>query len=89
MPRWAIANTRKPRCKAYLAIELASINSTALADCGGRAPDNDVMDTTYSVLAAGLTGFNLTADPPTALFTDGATAHTDYTPDFPFFGPPH
>jgi hypothetical protein len=83
-------DTGKPRCKAYLAVEFSVVTSMPNTDCGGRAPDNDVMDTSYSVLAAGIAGFDLTMDPPAPLFGDNVPAHTDYTlTTFPFFGPPH
>jgi hypothetical protein len=83
-------DTTKPRCKAYLAVEFKAISpSNPQQDCGGRAPDNDVMDTSYSVLAAGILGFDLTADPPTPKLVDGVGPHADYSTDFPFFGPPH
>jgi hypothetical protein len=83
-------DTTKTRCKAYLAVEFKAISpANPQQDCGGRAPDNDVMDTSYSVLAAGILGFDLTADPPTPKFGDTVPAHTDYATDFPFFGAPH
>jgi hypothetical protein len=47
------------------------------------------MEASSSVLAGGISRFNLLTDPPTPLFTDGVTAHTDYSTDFPFFGTPH
>jgi hypothetical protein len=83
-------DTTKPRCKTYLALELyANVTSIPQHDCGGRAPDNDVIDTTYSMFAAGLLGFNLTADPPAPQFGDTVAAHADYSQNFPFFGAPH
>ena len=82
-------DTTKTRCKAYLAVEFSVVTTMPNTDCGGRAPDNDVMDTSYSVLAAGISGFNLMMDPPAPLVGDGVSAHTDYTDTFPFFGMPH
>jgi Domain of unknown function (DUF4331) len=73
----------------YLAIELevASGGVIAHTTCGGRDPNNDVMATTYTALAIGVTGFNMTTFAPA--LTDGATVHTDLTADFPFLGEPH
>ena len=83
-------DTSKTRCKAYLAVEFGSILQTAYTDCGGRAPDNDVMDTSYSALAAGLAGFDITMDPPVAGFGDGVGPHMDVNPmKYPYFGNPH
>jgi hypothetical protein len=54
------------QCGQYLAAELTVIGLTGLEnDCGGRAPNYDVIETTYSAVAAGsTTGVNdgLTAD---------------------------
>lgn len=82
-------DTTKPRCKAYLAVEFAVVTNMQNVDCGGRAPDNDVIDTSYSVLAAGLAGFDLTADPPSPKFGDNVGVHNDLTTTFPFLGAPH
>lgn len=82
-------DTTKPRCKAYLAVEFSVVTNMPNTDCGGRAPDNDVIDTSYSVLAAGIAGFNLTADPPAPQFGDNVPVHTDLTTTFPYLGAPH
>lgn len=82
-------DTTKPRCQAYLAVEFAAVSGQPNTDCGGRAPDNDVMDSSYSVLAAGLNGFDLLADPPAPKVKDNVSAHTDLKTDFPFLGDPH
>jgi hypothetical protein len=73
----------------YLAIELEVASGGALVHttCGGRDPNNDVMATTYSALAIGVTGFNMSTFAPS--LSDGATDHTDLTADFPFLGEPH
>ncbi|HUJ57606.1 MAG TPA: hypothetical protein VLX92_03925 [Kofleriaceae bacterium] len=76
-------------CQGYLAVEFAYLQSQTPADCGGRAPPEDVMDTSYSLLAAGIAGFNLSTTPPTPLFGDTVGAHTDLTTTFPYFGAPH
>ena len=95
-------DTTKTRSEGYLAVELvaASNGTFQSSDCGGRSPDNDVIDTTYSFVAGGLDAFNLTTDPPTPLVSDGVgtgsggsfgltNPHGDITTTFPFFGAPH
>lgn len=85
-------DTSKPRCKAYLAVEFSIVQTGGFGsntDCGGRAPDNDVIDSSYSVLAAGINGFDLTADPPAPQFGDNVPVHSDLTTTFPFLGDPH
>jgi hypothetical protein len=80
--------TSQGTCSQYLAVEVDTVLATTIADCGGRAPSYDVIDVSYSALAAfpGAGGFNGVA--PT--ITDGVTKHTD-TSDatFPFLGMPH
>ena len=74
----------------YLAVEFNALTGGTVnnASCGGRAPTNDVIDTSYSALAVGLNGFN-GATFATA-FGDGASAHTDVSNSvFPFLGAPH
>jgi hypothetical protein len=71
----------------YLGVEfnvLASLPNT----CGGRAPTNDVMDVSYTVLATGVAGFNVNDFTPA--IGDGVGPHADVSNDtFPFFGTPH
>jgi len=72
----------------YLAVELNAFVGIPNPTCGGRAPDNDVMDTSYSALAIGLQGFK-TSD-FTAAFGDGVGPHADVSDQtFPFLGAPH
>ncbi|HEY3595247.1 MAG TPA: hypothetical protein VGL13_15280 [Polyangiaceae bacterium] len=72
----------------YLAVEFNALSGVNNASCGGRAPTNDVIDTSYSALAVGLAGFN-TSTFATA-FGDGVSAHTDVSNSvFPFLGAPH
>ena len=75
-------------CDFYLAIEaeIASTGAIVHDNCGGRAPANDVMDTTYSLLAAGLNGFDASLNP---IIGDGVAEHTDLTATFPYLGAPH
>jgi hypothetical protein len=74
----------------YLSVELEVASQGALVHttCGGRAPANDVMAASYSALAIGVNGFS-TDGKFTPLLSDGATAHTDLTANFPFLGAPH
>jgi hypothetical protein len=58
-------NTASATCAQYLAVE-ANVAGIANTDCGGRTLKYDVIDTTYSVLAAGaLSGVDdgVAADP--------------------------
>jgi len=49
-------NSGSSTCGQYLAVEAAAtgIIAAAAADCGGRTPLEDVIDTSYSTLAAGI-----------------------------------
>jgi hypothetical protein len=75
-------NTKLPaggtlNCTQYLGVEANAVGVTN-SDCGGRALSYDVIDTTYSVLAAGaLTGV-----------TDGVASDSTFTTTFPFLAPP-
>jgi hypothetical protein len=72
----------------YLAVELNAFVGIPNPTCGGRAPDNDVIDTSYSALAIGLQGFK-TSD-FSAFFGDGVGPHADVSDQtFPFLGPPN
>jgi len=84
-------DTSKGSCGSYLAIE-AAISATGPSphtQCGGRAPSHDVIDTSYSFLAAGAGGF----DPQNGFaprITDGVQVHPDVDDSsFPFLGSPH
>jgi hypothetical protein len=75
-------------CQAYLAVEFEIVAGVAPTQCGGRAPSNDVIDTSYSALAAGLAGFDPTTLAP--LVKDNVAAHGDVDDaTFPFLGAPH
>ena len=79
-------DSSKSVCDGYLAIE-ARILVPSLSTCGGRAPEYDVIDSSYSMLAAGFGGFNPATFEPK--IKDGAPPHTDYLDAFPYLGPPH
>ncbi len=72
-------------CHGYLAVE-ASLLIGPTGTCGGRAPDYDVIDSSYSMLAMGVGGFGAGFVPK---IQDGADAHTDLTATFPYLGPPN
>lgn len=53
---WLTVNSAASTCTSYLGVEAEALLS-ATADCGGRRPTDDVVETTYSAVAAGaLTG---------------------------------
>lgn len=84
-------DTARPTCDVYLDLEIehASAGDIAHASCGGRTPSRDVIDATYSVLAAGLDALDRQAD-FAGRITDGAPVHQDIQETtFPFLGPPH
>lgn len=83
-------DTGKVACTKYLNLEIdvATGGTVKHTDCGGRAPTNDVGDSSYSVLLAGLVGFS-TDGKLTPLVTDKVALHADLVDtQFPFLGPP-
>jgi len=83
-------DTSKTACTVYLALEIeqASAGSSVHYACGGRMLTHDVIDVTYSVLAAGLAGLDKANNFAPKLH-DGVAAHTDVKDTFPFLGAPH
>ncbi len=82
-------DTGAASCIAYLAVEAEAVIDIP-PTCGGRSPEYDVIDYSYSMLAMGLKGFNIATTPFTALVTDGATVHADVDQDvFPYLGAPN
>ncbi|MEO7733963.1 MAG: hypothetical protein ABIY55_23570 [Kofleriaceae bacterium] len=81
-------DTTKPTCDFYLDLEIFK-GSNRVSDppstCGGRMPTHDVVDVTYSVLAAGTFGLNGRLPK----FGDSVAAHADVSTMFPFLGAPH
>lgn len=71
-------------CHGYLAVEASILIGPTT--CGGRAPDYDVIDSSYSMLAMGLGGFDANLEP---IIKDKAEPHTDLTATFPYLGPPN
>jgi hypothetical protein len=83
-------DTSKTSCQAYLSLEVEAATGGTVphTQCGGRAPTHDVIDTSYSVLIAGLAGFTSPGFVPR--ISDGVAAHTDVSDTvFPYFGTPH
>jgi hypothetical protein len=78
-----------PNNQNYLGVEF-NVLTTLTNTCGGRAPLNDVIDTTYTAIAIGVNGFNVTSTPPfTPAFGDMVGPHADVDDDvFPFLGAP-
>ena len=67
-------------CVAYLGVEAEALAIVEEGGCGGRAPEYDVIDDTYSVLAAGLL----------AGVSDGVDENAEgFLTDFPFLAPPN
>jgi hypothetical protein len=83
-------DTSKPTCTVYfdLEIEQASAGSFIHQTCGGRTLTHDVIDMSYSVLAASTLGLD-PANNFAPKIGDGVAAHTDISTTFPFLGPPH
>lgn len=81
-------------CPIYLALEMelatAGPNTEPHTTCGGRMPSHDVVDMTYSMLAAGRSGFDVPSKSYAPAIHDGVAAHADVKETvFPFLGPPH
>ncbi len=76
-------NTAGTTCGAYLAVEANALNLEPNTDCGGRALGYDVIDVSYSVLAAG----SLASPPPVS---DGVPANdVAFLTTFPYLAAPH
>ncbi len=83
-------DTAKMTCNFYLSleVEVATAGGVAHTQCGGRTLTHDVVDTSYSLLAAGLGGFD-GANMFASRIHDNAEPHTDVNNDtFPFLGAP-
>lgn len=81
-------------CPIYLALEMQyatpGVGTKPHITCGGRTPSHDVIDLTYSMLAAGRSGVDPTTSDGAPALHDGVAAHTDIKESaFPFLGPPH
>jgi hypothetical protein len=72
--------TTNTSCGVYLAVEADALGVIVNGDCGGRRPVDDVIQTTYSVVALGaVSGFDDGITPPQGLHPD----------TFPFMAAPH
>jgi len=84
-------DTDKGDCNFYLSLEVEAATGGAIThtQCGGRTLTQDVVDFSYSLLIAGLNGFDATNNFAPRI-TDGATPHADVDNNaFPFLGAPH
>lgn len=81
-------DTSKATCNIYLELEVQAASGGTISHltCGGRSPSHDVVDVTYSVLAAGVAGLTPQLAPR---LRDGVSAHGDIKDTFPFLGQPH
>jgi hypothetical protein len=76
-------NTAGTTCTQYLAVEANALGLVTTSDCGGRALSYDVIDVSYSVLAAG----SLASPPPVG---DGVPANdVAFLTTFPYEAAPH
>jgi hypothetical protein len=81
-------------CPIYLALEMqyatTGAGTKAHTSCGGRTPSHDVVDLTYSMLAAGRNGVDPSTSDGAPTLHDGVAAHADIKESvFPFLGTPH
>ena len=81
-------DTAKPTCGIYLAVEAGLILGN-YSTCGGRSPEYDVIDFSYSMLAAGLDGFDTSGGTFTPKIGDGVDVHDDLLTEFPYLGAPN
>ena len=80
-------DTTRSQCDRYLAVEFSAALTVQYSSCGGRTLTHDVIDTSYSLLFAGASGFDITIAP---LIHDGVGMHADVNNlMFPFLGAPH
>lgn len=81
---WIIVDTTKTAC-SYLGVE-APILGLGTGNCGGRALTDDVIDLSYSGLAAGVSGFPGGAP---AVGDDVDANDSAFTDTFPYLAVPH
>jgi len=75
--------------QGYLAVELSAFGVIQNTVGGGRAPTMDVIDTSYTALGIGITGFDSTHEFDPA-FKDGVGPHAGVTNTaFPFLAAPN
>jgi Domain of unknown function (DUF4331) len=72
-------NSAASTCTQYLAVEANATGVVVNTDCGGRKPEYDVIETTYSALAVGaLTGVD-----------DGVVNDSTFKASFPYLADPN
>jgi hypothetical protein len=75
--------------QGYLAVELSAFGVVQNVVGGGRSPTMDVIDTSYTALAIGITGFDSSSQFKPA-FGDGVDPHDGVTnTTFPFLADPN
>ena len=84
-----VATAELPTHQGYLAVELNAFHVLNNTVGGGRTPTMDVIDTSYTALAIGITGFDATNNFAPA-FGDGVDPHVGVTnTTFPFLAAPN
>ena len=76
-------DTSTTTCSQYLGVEVKTLVPSAAADCGGRTLTENVIDTTYNVLAIG----TLTGPVTNGITSDAAGTETNAV--FPYLGAPN
>lgn len=85
-------DTSKSACTVYFALELEKVSGGNLphATCGGRMPSRNVIDATFSMLAAGTAGLDGPGNDFAPKIHGSLTSHADVKDiTFPFLGAPH
>jgi hypothetical protein len=85
-------DTSRTACTVYFALELEYLSGGTFLHntCGGRMPSRNVIDMTYSILAAGSNGLDGPANDFSPKLHGSLTPHADAKDTtFPFLGPPH
>jgi hypothetical protein len=81
-------DTGKATCTFYLGVEFGVVTGGGNSTCGGRTPEYDVIDFSFSMLAMGIFGFLQPSFEPR--IKDGVDKHADVSSTtFPFLGAPH
>ncbi|HEY8040066.1 MAG TPA: DUF4331 family protein [Polyangiaceae bacterium] len=82
-----VVNTANSTCVQYLGVEFAVLG-IANTDCGGRTPNENVIDLTFNAVAGTLTPGTLPGNPGPV--TNGITAPASpATTTFPYLAAPH
>lgn len=85
-------DTSRAACTVYFALELEYLSGGTFLHntCGGRMPSRNVIDMTYSILAAGSNGLDGPANDFAPKLHGSLSPHADAKDTtFPFLGAPH